>query len=80
MTPRVAHDSEDLDDDSKSVGGTGSKVDELVTMQTQNVPALASSPYRQVDTSAIDPHKLKRKIDVRLLPWLTSRTFSTKAI
>ena len=49
-------------------------------MQTQNVPALASSPYHQVDTSAIDPHKLKRKIDVRLLPWLTSRTFSTKAI
>ena len=35
------------------------------------VPSLAPNLYRsQVDTTAIDPYKLKSKIDFRLLPWL----------
>lgn len=64
MTPPVAHE------DSESI--SGSKVEELVTAQIQDVPPLTPSLYRpEVDTSAIDPHKLKRKIDFRLLPWLT---------
>lgn len=51
---------------------SGSKVENLVTVQIQDVPSLPPSLYRpEVDTSAIDPHKLKRKIDFRLLPWLT---------
>jgi len=63
MTPHVAHE------DCESVGG--SKVEELVTVQIRDVPPLTPDLYRpEVDTSAIDPHKLKRKIDFRLLPWL----------
>jgi hypothetical protein len=59
------------DKDSESTI-SGSKVEELVTVQIQDVPPLTPSLYRpEVDTSAIDPHKLKRKIDLRLLPWLT---------
>ena len=62
-------------EDGESVTSSGSKVKELVRVvrvQNQDVPPLAPSPYRsEVDTSAIDPHKLKRKIDFRLLPWLT---------
>ena len=67
MTPHVAHE------DGESVIGGNLKVEELVTAaQTQNVPSLTPSLYRpEVDTSAIDPRKLKRKIDFRLLPWLT---------
>jgi hypothetical protein len=67
MTPHVvAHE------DSESQAVSGSKVEELVTVQIQDVLPLTSSLYRpEVDTSAIDPHKLKRKIDFRLLPWLT---------
>ena len=64
MSSHVAHE------DSKSV--SDSKVEELLTVQTPNVPPLTPSPHRpEVDTSTIDPHKLKRKIDFRLLPWLT---------
>jgi hypothetical protein len=65
MTPHVlAHE------DSESV--SGSKVEELVTVQIQDVPLPTPSLYRpEVDTSAINPHKLKLKIDFRLLPWLT---------
>ena len=55
MTSLVVHE------DSESL--SGSKVGKLVTEQIQDV--------LEVDTSAIDPHKLKRKIDFRLLPWLT---------
>lgn len=63
MTPHVAHE------DSGSV--SSSKVDELATAQTENVPKVTMSPYRpEVDTSVIDPKKLERKIDFRLLPWL----------
>jgi hypothetical protein len=37
-----------------------------------SIPSLEPNIYcLQVDTSAIDPYKLKRKIDFRLLPWLT---------
>jgi hypothetical protein len=57
-------------EDSESV--SGSKAEELVTLQLPGVPPLTPGLYRpEVDTSAIDPHKLKRKIDLRLLPWLT---------
>jgi hypothetical protein len=64
MTPHVAHE------DSESVSSS-SKVEELVTVQTENVPPPTTSPYRpEVDTSAVDPRKLKRKINFRLLPWL----------
>ncbi|KAN0125051.1 Major facilitator superfamily domain containing protein [Russula decolorans] len=66
MTTHVAHE------DSESVSGSLSKVEKLVTVQIQDVPPLTPGLYRpEVDTSAIDPHKLKRKIDFRLLPWLT---------
>jgi len=66
MTPHVAHE------DSESVSDRKVRVEELATVQIQDVPPLASSLYRpEVDTSAIDRHKLKRKIDFRLLPWLT---------
>jgi hypothetical protein len=65
MTPHATHE-----DTSESL--SGSKVEELVTVQIQDVPSLTPSLYRpEVDTSAIDPHRLKRKIDFRLLPWLT---------
>lgn len=57
---------------SPHVARNDSKVVELVTVQIPGVPPLIPSLYRpEVDTSAIDPHKLKRKIDLRLLPWLT---------
>jgi hypothetical protein len=43
-----------------------------ITVQVEDVPSLTPSLYRpDVDTSAVDPVKLKRKIDFRLLPWLT---------
>jgi hypothetical protein len=64
MSPHVAHE------DSGSV--SDSKVEKLITVKIQDVSLLTPSLYRpEVDTSAIDPHKLKRKIDFRLLPWLT---------
>jgi hypothetical protein len=64
MDPHVAHES------SESV--VGSKVEKLVTVQVQDVPSLTPSLYHpEVDTSVIEPRKLKRKIDFRLLPWLT---------
>ena len=57
-------------ENSESV--SGGKVEELVAVQVQGVPPLTPGLYRpEVDTSTIDPHKLKRKIDFRLLPWLT---------
>jgi len=59
----LAHDSESV---------SGSKVEELVAVQIQDVTPFTPGLYRpEVDTSTIDPHKLKRKIDFRLLPWLT---------
>ena len=64
MSLHVAHKGSESVNDSKVV--------ELVTVQIPGVPPLTPSLYRpEVDTSAIDPHKLKRKIDLRLLPWLT---------
>ena len=63
MTPHVVH---------KDVSGSKVEEPELVAVQNQTVPPLTPSLYRpEVDTSAIDPRKLKRKIDFRLLPWLT---------
>ncbi len=47
------------------------KVTDPVAVQIQDVLPLSPGLYRpEVDTSAIDPHKLKRKIYFRLLPWL----------
>ena len=49
-------------------------VSPIITQREEDgpVPSLASNLHRsQVDTSAIDPYKLKRKIDFRLMPWLT---------
>jgi hypothetical protein len=55
-----------------SVRESGGKDEEPITVQLGDVPSLTPNLYcPQVDTSAIDPHKLKRKIDFRLLPWLT---------
>ena len=69
MTTQVTHEDTK---DSESVGGGLNKVEKLVTVQIQDVSPLTPGLYRpEVDTSAIDPHKLKRKIDFRLLPWLT---------
>lgn len=53
----------------------GSKDEDLEQVETTSVqvppPAPDPSLYRpDVDTSAIDPRKLKRKIDFRLVPWL----------
>jgi MFS family permease len=52
---------------------SGGKDEEPITVQLKEaVPSLTPNLYRpQVDTSAIDPYKLKRKIDFRLVPWLT---------
>ena len=51
---------------------SGAKADvPPIIEQLEDVPSLAPNLYRsQVDTTAIDPYKLKRKIDLRLLPWL----------
>ena len=66
MTPHVAHE------DGESASVSDSKVEKFVTVKIQDVSPPTPSLYRpEVDTSAIDPHKLKRKIDFRLLPWLT---------
>lgn len=55
-----------------SVRESGVKDEGLITVQVEDVPSLTPSLCRpEVDTSAIDPVKLKRKIDFRLLPWLT---------
>ncbi|SRR6266478_2193617 len=64
MTP-LAHESNEP--------SNGNKVEHpIITVQIQDVPQLTPSLYRpEVDTSAIDPRKLKRKVDFRLLPWLT---------
>jgi|SRR6267154_2336099 len=49
----------------------GGKVTDPVAEQIQDVLPLSSSLHRpEVDISVVDPHKLKRKIDFRLLPWL----------
>ena len=54
-----------------SVRESGDKDEEPITVQLGDVPSLTPNLYRpQVDTSAINPYKLKRKIDFRLLPWL----------
>ena len=55
-----------------SVHESGAKADvPPIIAQLEDVPSLAPNLYRsQVDTTAIDPYKLKRKIDFRLLPWL----------
>ncbi|KAI0283389.1 MFS general substrate transporter [Russula aff. rugulosa BPL654] len=69
MTTQVAHE--------KGESAGDGKLEELVsgTVQLQEVPLHAPDLYDlycpEVDISAIDPHKLKRKIDVQLLPWLT---------
>jgi hypothetical protein len=63
MALHVAHESNEP--------ANGGKVTDPVTAQIQDVQPLSPSLYRpEVNTSAIDPHKLKRKIDFRLLPWL----------
>jgi hypothetical protein len=63
MTTHVAHEKGE------------SKLEEPVsqaTVQLQEVPPHALDLYCPgVDISAVDPRKLKRKIDVQLLPWLT---------
>ena len=62
--------------DESSVRESGAKADvPSIIAQLEEVPSLvpslAPNLYRsQVDTTAIDPYKLKRKIDFRLLPWL----------
>jgi hypothetical protein len=67
MVFHVAHDSES---NEPANGGLG-KVTDPVIAQIQDVLPHSPSLYRpEVDTSAIDPHKLKRKIDFRLLLWL----------
>lgn len=68
MTTHVAHE--------KSESASGGKLEEPVfqagTVQLQEVPLHAPDVYcPEVDISAIDPHKLKRKTDVQLIPWLT---------
>jgi hypothetical protein len=69
MTTHVAHEK------SESARASGDKLEEPVsqaTVQLQEVPLHAPDLYcPEVDISAIDPHKLKRKTDVRLIPWLT---------
>lgn len=63
--PHLAHE-----DTSETL--SCNKVEELATVQIQGVPSLTPSLDRlEFDTSAIDPHKLKRKINFRVLPWLT---------
>lgn len=55
-----------------SVRDSGAKDEGLITVLVEDVPSLTPSLDRpEVDTSSIDPVKLKRKIDFRLLPWLT---------
>jgi hypothetical protein len=66
MTTQVAYE--------KGESAGDDKLEELVsgTVQLQEVPLHAPDLYcPEVDISAIDPLKLKRKIDVQLLPWLT---------
>ncbi|SRR6266702_2881758 len=53
----------------------GSKDDDLEEIDITSVQVPQPPPdlnlYRpDVDTSAVDPRKLKRKIDLRLVPWL----------
>jgi hypothetical protein len=63
MTTHSAHEH--------SVRESGGKDEQRITVQLEDVPSLTHNLYRpEVDTSAIDPYKLKRKIDFRLLPWL----------
>ena len=41
-------------------------------MDRKDAPSTAYDLHRpEVDTSAVDPHKLKRKINLGLLPWPT---------
>jgi hypothetical protein len=57
-----------------SVPESGGNVEEKpITVQFKDVPPLTLSSFYhpEVDISAIDPHKLKRKIDFRVLPWLS---------
>ena len=66
MTSHVAHE--------KSDSTSGGKLEEPVSgiVQLQESPLHTPDLYcPEVDASAIDPHKLKRKIDIQLLPWLT---------
>jgi hypothetical protein len=53
----------------------GGKIEEkLVTVQINDMPALALTPdlyHPVVDISLTDTDKLKRKIKFRFLPWLT---------
>lgn len=63
MTTHVAHENSESAGGEEPVSGT---------VKLQEVPLHAPDLYcPDVDISAIDPHKLKRKIDVQLLPWLT---------
>jgi hypothetical protein len=66
MTTHVTHE--------KSESASGGTLEEPVsgTVQLQEAPLHTPDLYcPEVDISAIDPHKLKRKIDIQLLPWLT---------
>ena len=68
MTAHVAHEKSE----STSGGKLEDPVSGLGTVQLQEVPLHAHDLYcPEVDISSIDRQKLKRKIDVQLLPWLT---------
>jgi len=67
MATHVAHEK------SEPASGGDLKLKEpAVQLQDSEVPPHTPDLYcPEVDISTIDPHKLKRKIDVQLLPWLT---------
>src|SRR6267154_1691165 len=66
MTTHVAHEKSD------SASGGNLEQPNSGTVQLQEVLLHTPDLYcPEVDISAIDPHKLKRKIDIQLLPWLT---------
>jgi hypothetical protein len=70
MTTHVAQEKSE----SASGGELGEPVSAAVQPQLQVQEVLLHTPdlyCPEVDISTIDPHKLKRKIDVQLLPWLT---------
>jgi len=69
MATHVANEKSDSASDGK-LEEPGN--DATGTVQLQEVPLHTPDLYRpEVDVSAIDPRKLKRKIDVQIVPWLT---------
>ncbi|KAI0304577.1 MFS general substrate transporter [Russula brevipes] len=67
MVPPIAHENSARARESRD------KDEERADAQLEKVPSLGVAPnlYRpEVDTSAVDHRKLKRKIDLQLLPWL----------